>query len=85
MGLYASGRGIHAKEIVFLLQAKNFELNGIRDTQNHVSAFIRFVCDRSNESLKTNGFRKLPVFIDRTTAMKVINAYKKNLNKEFLN
>lgn len=41
---YDSGRKRHAKQIVDLVRAENFELNGIPETLKDVSACVPSVC-----------------------------------------
>lgn len=54
--LYASGRERHAKQIIGLLRAKNFELNWLRETLKEVFAQLRLVRDTGNEKVKTIEF-----------------------------
>lgn len=51
----------------------------IRETLKDVSASLLFVREPGNKSLHKNGFRKLPVSIERTTSKIVPNVYKRNV------
>lgn len=63
--VYDSDRERHTKEIGDLLLQKKFQLNGIRETLKNHSACLQFPSEISKERLKRNGFRKLPVSIER--------------------
>lgn len=54
--LYDSSKEKLAKQIVDLLHAENFELNGIQDTLKDVFTIHQFVREIGNESLKRMDF-----------------------------
>lgn len=75
---YDNGRLWYRKQIVDMLQGIGFALNRILETLKDLKLFISFVHETGNEKVN-NDFRKLLVFIRRTTAARVSNVYKKNI------
>lgn len=58
--VYNSAKERHKKEIVALLHVENFEVNGIREAFKDFPVVIQIVRVKSNDSVKKNGYRKLP-------------------------
>lgn len=52
--LHESGRERPAKQIVSLLHAENFRLNGVRETLKDAPARIRFFCEMRNEGVQSD-------------------------------